>query len=630
MQSTVIEPKPEHRRTSGESNQMVPGPEHESILERIRRLDWRFLLPDPTLRSVAYLGATDTALYRALAEFSDGLRVVPGHSDNQCGSSRCDVLVSATSSLADLERASALLNPGGFLYLEWRRPQPLRSPGRVVRALTHLGFSAINLYWHRPSFASCLDIIPLQDKRVLRYVFSRNSSGVKGILQKAVGHVLMRLRLLARVVPCVSMVAQKTRARGAENGAAKPVVSARADRASNAAGHGSVKGKVTGNPSRLLDTVSRFLLERAGSLDLPRYGGPPFCAPVVATPRFKASAHLIFFILSKEKQQPALIAKVPRIAGDHERLDGEVENLEQIQGLHPEGFDSVPRVVSYETLSCHRVLVETAVAGQTMRPAFVRKHRDLCLEQGLTWLTNFHLATRDGVQKAESADRRIVAHSGSRNDTATLFGSKSAHKSGNHQRLLHEILDSTLQGLTILEQASDSDKTLLAKTQDCATSLQGHLLPLVFEHGDFSSPNLLISEHNALGVVDWELAQRYGLPGVDLFFFLSYIAFATTGASKSQEYLDAFSGAFFGASAWAGSYVQRYCQRLDLDPQVIPPLFVICWSRYLGSLIRRLSLAAPQRKPLSHDTQQWLRANRYYQMWRYTVENLDKLHLMDE
>ena len=45
-------------------------------------------------------------------------------------------------------------------------------------------------------------------------------------------------------------------------------------------------------------------------------------------------------------------------------------------------------------------------------------------------------------------------------------------------------------------------------------------------------PNLLTMHDGRVGVVDWELAQANSLPAVDVFFFLTYVAFSQRRAKK--------------------------------------------------------------------------------------------------
>jgi len=48
-------------------------PDRDALLQASRRLDWRFLLPDPTLRRVAYVGAAHAGLLASLQRFAGEL-----------------------------------------------------------------------------------------------------------------------------------------------------------------------------------------------------------------------------------------------------------------------------------------------------------------------------------------------------------------------------------------------------------------------------------------------------------------------------------------------------------------------------------------------------------------------------
>jgi len=318
---------------------------------------------------------------------------------------------------------------------------------------------------------------------------------------------------------------------------------------------------------------------------------------VIATPRFKASGHLIFFLLPQGSAAPTMIAKVPRLPGEAQRLELESQNLCMAAQLKEGGFEAVPKIIAYDTFHGYRLLVETAVPGQTMRPAFVKRHRTQCLELGLGWLLEFHQAS-------------LRNQAGVRGQAAQTIMSRMAN----------------LESLSAL---SESDERCVAKSMRIARDLQAQHLPTVFEHGDFSSPNLLISATGQLGVVDWELANDCGLPGPDLFFFLSYIGFAVAGATQQNEkYMAAFQSAFFSRDAWALPYIRQYWQGLGLDRGVASGLFVLCWAKYVSSLLDRLAEGSDRGSQFTRETLGWIRSNRYYKMWRYAVENLDQLHLV--
>jgi aminoglycoside phosphotransferase len=344
-----------------------------------------------------------------------------------------------------------------------------------------------------------------------------------------------------------------------------------------------------------MNTVLTYLATNHQRLGLTGYGVPEQLTSVVITPRFRASSHVVFLVLAPGRPEPLLVAKLPRLASAGTVAEREVANLRAVQGLRADGFDSIPRVIAYEEYLGRPILVETALVGRPMDPATVRRDRAACCAAVASWL----------------AALQQPAH-GAENDTA-WFG---------------RLVEQPLRYFERVFPLSIEEARLLERTWELVAPLRDTALPLVFEHGDLSHPNLMLLHNGAVGVVDWELAEPRGLPAYDLFFFLTYAAFAMQNARKSGDYLAAFQAAFFGAAAWARPYVVDYVQRLELPPHTITPLFVLSWARYMISLLLRLD-AGQAKGQLPHETADWLRANRYYALWRHTVMHASALDWRD-
>ncbi len=320
------------------------------------------------------------------------------------------------------------------------------------------------------------------------------------------------------------------------------------------------------------------------------YGAPADWTFVLNTPRFKASSHLIFFVVDRRTRQPVLVAKVPRVPGKTARLEREARNLSFVQTSRPHGFDSVPRVVAFEDYCGQRFLVQTALPYETLRPAVVRQKPGFYTHLVLDWLVQLQRATRKAPRREHTAG------------------------------LVHAMLSQLERGLP----GRSAEQQLIQETRERLSPLGQTELPTVCEHGDLSSPNILIGPDAALGVVDWELAEPKGLPAVDAFFFLTYVAFARRRARHIREYLTAFHEAFWG-SAWTRPFLARYRQALKLPEPVLKPLFLACWTRYVAGLVARLRGGAPADTPLSTEDLRWLRTNRYYALWNHTLTHYQAL-----
>lgn len=346
-----------------------------------------------------------------------------------------------------------------------------------------------------------------------------------------------------------------------------------------------------------MNSITMYLAKNWKRLDLDKYGRAEDLSCVFITPRFQASGHIIAFILSKVDQAPVFVAKIPRLPDETNRLEREVACLNSVQGLRDGGFDSIPRLISYEDWGGTRILIETALPGQPMSPAIVRQDPEGCTESVIAWLEAVQSKSRTSNKEDKDYFQRLI-----------------------------------IQPLEVLKtacSASPEDGVLLKKHLTLVDSLKEVDFSLVFEHGDLSSPNILIGQDAEIKVVDWELAEPKGLPAVDLFFFLSYIAFAKLNASDNQAYLKAFEDAFFGDKAWAKDHIQQYAKKMGLSNELLKPLFLQCWSQYLYGLVWRLddSSTGMTAEPLKDETLQWLHSNRYYLLWEHTLTHYEDLNL---
>lgn len=342
-----------------------------------------------------------------------------------------------------------------------------------------------------------------------------------------------------------------------------------------------------------MNIILDFLEKNWQRLQLGHFGDPLNWACILKTPRFQASSHIIFFVLSEASSEPILVVKIPRVSGDNCRLEREVKNLRAVQAAREGGFDSIPKVIAYEDWKNNRLLVQNALTGRIMRPTLVRRQEKLCIDAVFSWLVELNVVTYSSHR--DKYDCFVQAVKKSLDDLESAFS-----------------------------QTSDGKK-LIQQTRDLVAPLQGKNIPSVFEHGDLSSPNIIIRSNHKSSVVDWELAEPRGLPAVDLFFFLTYVAFARQKARRYQDYLGAFQTTFFGKNAWARPYITHYSEKLKLSHEVLNPLFILCWCRYVGNLINRLTNFGLL--TLDDATCAWLQSNRYYALWKYTLENSDKLNL---
>jgi len=199
------------------TNEQVAPIDADALLQASRRVDWRFLLPDPNLGRVAYCGPAHGTLLESLRLFSESLTVIEKVAD--VDAAQYDLVVMSGPSSEMLRWSAELIRPGGFLYVEaygpFQRGRPRRGDRRLryatdyLTAIERIGLVEAAAHWHWPDFETCAEILPLADQDALLLAFARRRSGVGARLKSALGRALLRGGLFARVTPCFSIVAWK-------------------------------------------------------------------------------------------------------------------------------------------------------------------------------------------------------------------------------------------------------------------------------------------------------------------------------------------------------------------------------------------------------------------------------------
>jgi hypothetical protein len=214
----------------------------DSSLQVSRRIDWRFLLPNPELRRVAYIGFNAGNLLNALKEFSESLSfIAPPSLERYTKENRClfDLVVVRSLRLNVIKEGVKLIKPNGYLYWELDRVKWFRSSRRrgatrqgsvkyaedckwklnsllALRStrnynthLKQLGLNDVELHWHRPNFDQCTEIIPLNNEVVLSYIFEKAKHKYSYWLRSPIRYLLPKNNILTYIVPYFSVVARQ-------------------------------------------------------------------------------------------------------------------------------------------------------------------------------------------------------------------------------------------------------------------------------------------------------------------------------------------------------------------------------------------------------------------------------------
>lgn len=215
------------------------GAESAALLPASRRVDWRFLLPDPRLGAVICLKPAPQSLIESLQIFSTSLAVVtPAGEGHEPVEASYDLAVACDPAQRAVTRAMQYVRSGGFIYLEIHnlssllrrstrskaraalRNNGFRRPRYYTRLLQSAGFEDVHLYWHWPDFETCKMIIPLDDPGAARFALARGGWGLKAQLSRVFarlltaggpgGEMLSSSTLLAWIAPCCSVLARRS------------------------------------------------------------------------------------------------------------------------------------------------------------------------------------------------------------------------------------------------------------------------------------------------------------------------------------------------------------------------------------------------------------------------------------
>jgi len=104
--------------------------------------------------------------------------------------------------------------------------------------------------------------------------------------------------------------------------------------------------------------------------------------------------------------------------------------------------------------------------------------------------------------------------------------------------------------------------------------------PVVFQHGDPGTWNMLVSDEGKIVVLDWESGERHGVPLWDLFYYVSSYASWMSRRQGNRDGLKNFSQHFLKESPMSTSLqgiTERYCNLVGLDKKYVESLYYSCW-----------------------------------------------------
>jgi hypothetical protein len=510
----------------------------DARLQRSRSIDWRFTLADPSPGRIVLSDGVPDEMRAALADA--GWRSVEAEAD-------VALIVHPTS--RSLSTVLPAVRPGGAIHISWLGvPRRWRAAGQsaprmAADRLRDAGFDGLRWYVLAPGSSGTEALVPLADASALDLFLRRRRAPWRSRPTRMLAELCRRTGLLVRLAPAIALTAQRTAAPSVEG-----------------------RDAATAHLSSLAAAGTDVLGVRA------------FAAPLLLTPRFRASRHVVAIVPSPDMPgPPATIVKMSRLADDGEVTRREAAALARIAQGPLELGDAAPHLIDVGAPWGMPTLVETAVAGRPLDPVTVRRDPDRAITSVGAWLERLACLSGSSSPAGPRLDRLVGG-------PLADFGSGVA--------------------------SAGPDDRAVAATHDAIAALNGMTLPVAFEHGDASHPNLFLRDDGSVAAVDWECAEPDGLPAHDLTTLLAYVAVARSGAKHPADQGQVIAAALTDAAGWAPAVTRDHLARIGVDPDLARPLTLVALARMTMGLGQRLGGAS------AAGTVDFVRAHRYYVAWR--------------
>lgn len=265
----------------------------------------------------------------------------------------------------------------------------------------------------------------------------------------------------------------------------------------------------------------------------------------LVTPGYRRSRAVIGVSTGDGGRRLHGIAKVARRPEDDAGVAAEAATLAALAGHGP--FPGAPQSARVVTRAGRQILVEEAVQGRPLDRRAVRRDPIGALVAGRRWI--------DGLPRSAPT---VPA------------------EDGRADALLRDPLAALPSRHGVRPETVEHATEILARLERCP-------LPVVFEHGDLSHPNLFLAPDGSLAAVDWERARPAGLPLHDLVFLVAYLTESIEDPAPHDQLGRAVVRAL-RPHGWARPELDVHVERLGLDRSVLRELEVACWTRRVAEL----------------------------------------------
>lgn len=281
-------------------------------------------------------------------------------------------------------------------------------------------------------------------------------------------------------------------------------------------------------------------------------------ADALLTPRFQSSRAVLGITMDRSGDRILSVTKTARSEQEQGTIVAEADALERFRQLSPDPL-AAPRSHRLEERRGRLVLLEAGAGGRPLDRRAVRRDPVAALVAACAWLANVPVA-----------------------------GSSSPAEDGRGEQLLDPAVAAVAALAASGGPRGDARLTALARTESLLAELRHRRLPVVFEHGDLSHPNIFCRPDGGLTVVDWERALPSGMPLHDLSLFVAYVVESVARPNTDDELVEALREAC-ADEGWARPVIDDHLASVGVDRELATLLELAAWTRYLARSATRLA-----------------------------------------
>lgn len=259
------------------------------------------------------------------------------------------------------------------------------------------------------------------------------------------------------------------------------------------------------------------------------------------------SNKVVFYLFERSSKKPEAIVKMTRAPEFNFRLANEAASLSKLAQKGYVEAGTYPELLFFDTYQGHAVLAQRAIHGEPFRQRTTLRPDCPYGRNAIEWITRLG---RESANRAAATPKQVAA------GLMKLFAQ------------FEEIY-----------QLPEEELRFLREQIGRIESAQGGF-PLVFQHGDPGSWNLLVRKDGRVVFLDWESGEPEGMPLWDLFYFVRSFGTWIARRKGQRDAQGSFRKNFIARSALSellAEATKRYCAAVGLDRDLAEPLFYTCW-----------------------------------------------------